>query len=297
MANKYILVPEPNFNSLLAKEPQKEMVQTGTGIGDDLDEKSLFEFVKKQLSQAKKGKKKNASTKNVLFQQRLRSYLRARKALLNRPMKVQLESIGKEFLSKYGPKNLSNALLNEDGELEPIKHVPKVEKPTESVETFKTPTEGSATDVEQTTPTTSHTPIKSRRTERVKKGREKEEGVQERLSNIAKLIGKNPSKFGVGHDDDRNNWYIINPSTKKPVVNSNIMASISRIVNPTPENAPSPPGMIYLKRKLLEDPEASQLVNPSYKQSGKGWRKQKAKSSLKKPRFQPMKWKIQKRRR
>lgn len=294
-ALKYILVPEANFNSLLAKEPpQKEMPQTGAGIGDDLQEKSLFEFVKKRLGQAKKGKKKNASTKNVLFQQRLRSYLKARKALLNRPMKVQLEAIGKEFLSKYGPKNEpQNALLDENGELEPIEQVPKVRKPSEAVETFATASEGEL----ETTPTTSRkaTPIiKSRRLERGEKVREKEKDVETRMKSLANLIAKDPAKFGVGKDE-QNHWHIINPTTKKPVVNSDIMVSISRIVNPTTQNAPSPPGMVYLRRKLLEDPEGSQLVNPSYKQSGRGCRKEKGKGK-KKPRFRPMKWTKQKRR-
>jgi hypothetical protein len=301
-ALKYILVPEPNFKSLLTETTKTTMPQTGKGISDDLEEKTLFEFVKKKLSQAKKGKKKNASTKNVLFNQRLRSYLKARKALLNRPMKVQLDSIGKELISKGGEK----AILDENGELEPIQRQPSVRTPRESVDVYRTA--GSTADwsgaddtVFDHTPTTTQqleTPIiKTRRQQRLEKSEGEKKEKQQRLNALSKLIASNPSKFGVLRDEE-GKYAIMNPQTKRPVFNSSIVVALNRLINPTPDLA-SPPGMIYLRRKILEDPEASQLIHQSSKQSGKGWLRQRKHKKVrgKKHRFQPMRWKkIQKRR-
>jgi hypothetical protein len=81
----------------------------------------------------------------LLFNQRLRSYLKARNRLLSKPFKVQLESIGKGLLAKSG----AQALVNEDGETEMLVQKPEVLNPEEPLLDFtklltpnaKTPTQ------------------------------------------------------------------------------------------------------------------------------------------------------------
>jgi hypothetical protein len=149
-ALKYLLIPEANYKSLLTKKdenitPKISSKQIGDGLGDDLTERGFLDLAKRQLQNTRKKKTKNDSAKNLLFNQRLRSYLKARNRLLSKPFKVQLESIGKGLLAKSG----AQALVNEDGETEMLVQKPEVLNPEEPLLDFtklltpnaKTPTQ------------------------------------------------------------------------------------------------------------------------------------------------------------
>jgi hypothetical protein len=133
-ALKYLLIPEANYKSLLNKNdeqmaPKISSKQMGDGLGDDLNERGFLDLAKRQLQSTRKKRTKNDSAKNLLFNQRLRSYLKARNRLLAKPFKVQLESIGKGLLTKPG----AQALVNEDGETEMLTRQPEVLKPEDSL--------------------------------------------------------------------------------------------------------------------------------------------------------------------
>jgi hypothetical protein len=133
-ALKYLLIPEANYKSLLTRDNEKmapniPSKQMGDGLGDDLTERGFLDLAKRQLQRTRKKRTKNDSAKNLLFNQRLRSYLKARNRLLSKPFKVQLESIGKGLLAKPG----AQALVNEDGETEMLTRNPEVLKPDDSL--------------------------------------------------------------------------------------------------------------------------------------------------------------------
>ena len=99
MANKFILFPEENYKALIA-EKQKPSQQGGAAMGDDFQKLSGLKFVKKKLGQVKKIKKKNVSAKNVLYNQRLRAYLKLRKQIKNKPLTINLSRQGPKMVSK-----------------------------------------------------------------------------------------------------------------------------------------------------------------------------------------------------
>ena len=123
--------------------PKIASKQIGDGLGDDLTERAFMDLAKRQLQNTRKKRTKNTSAKNLLFNQRLRSYLKARNRLLSKPFKIQLESIGKGLLAKPN----AQALVNEDGQTEMIGTKPEVLKPEEHLltnlftPTAKTPKE------------------------------------------------------------------------------------------------------------------------------------------------------------
>uniref|UniRef100_A0A183C7L2 Integrase catalytic domain-containing protein n=1 Tax=Globodera pallida TaxID=36090 RepID=A0A183C7L2_GLOPA len=73
-----------------------------------------------------------------------------------------------------------------------------------------------------------------------------------------------PKRFGVNERDK-----VINPSTGREFIDFDLAWAIERLVNPRPENAPSPSGTRELTKKLLQDPTAKQLINPVFFGSGK----------------------------
>jgi hypothetical protein len=217
--------------------------------GDDLEEKGLFEYVKKRLGAAQKGKRKNASVKNTLFNQRLRAYLKARQQLIGRPMKVQLE--GKQILTKLdGPK----ALVNEEGELEPIEVKTEVTKPDEKIEDFTN---------------LFGTPKESRQQSRRRKASEKDEELKERQRKLFALISDNSNAFGVVKDED-GILRILNPKTKRIVKGSDVVDVVKRLTSRRASFSPETPGFIYLNKKIMENEWARKLIDPFYLQHGKG---------------------------
>ncbi|KAL3075905.1 hypothetical protein niasHS_012822 [Heterodera schachtii] len=73
-----------------------------------------------------------------------------------------------------------------------------------------------------------------------------------------------PQRFGATERGQ-----IINPKTGREFIDSDLGWSIERLVDPRPENAPSPSGTKELKKKLAKDPQASRLLNPFFVGSGR----------------------------
>lgn len=300
-ALKYILIPEQNYHALMNSSP-KATVQKQEGHGltaDDLDEKAALEFVKKNLARAQKGKRRNVSAKNVLFNQRLRSYLLARNKLLNKPLKVQLEALGNKLLTK--PNSSDVGMMNEEGEVEPVEKYEKVEEPDELYESFKSA--GTSTSTEKASPSS------SRKAKKKLKADEEKLQLSTKMSKLVQLVSSDPSKFGLVKGE-KGKFQIENPRTNKPVTDSDLFSVITHLTDPR-STGNSPPGTRFFKNKLLADESARNLVDPKYLQIGKGCPrgiKSKIPKICKKIlmgknrqgkiiSFRPMKWNIQKRKR
>jgi hypothetical protein len=179
-------------------------------------------------------------------------------------MKVQLE--GKQLLTKLdGPK----ALVDEEGELEPIEVKTEVTKPDEKIEDF-TQLFG--------------TPRESRQQSRRRKASEKDEELKERQRKLITIISDNANAFGVVKDED-GIMRILNPRTKRIVKDSNAMDVVKRLTSRRASFSPETPGFIYLNKKIMENEGARKLVDPFYLQHGKGCPKIKPMCS-----FRPTKW-------
>jgi len=261
---------------------------------EDLPEHGPLEYEKAQLKKIKGRKRINLSTKNVLYNQQLRRYLRARKETKDKPIKVQLSTDPNNIrILKTGtPKDpLKVAIINDEGDLEGAdinQSVPSVRFSEAEENNYKT----AKSSAESRTGTTSGTSYSSFDDERTPTTRKKESPITPKIRGarvaseakrkadeikVEKLLGiieKNPQKFGVSKGK------IMNPQTGKPVNNSDLTWAVKRLIRPTMINAPSPSGMAYLKKNVLADPEARELLHDIYQQTGKG------KTNL----FRPVKW-------
>jgi hypothetical protein len=109
MARKLILVDEEMYKALITKQPS------------DLknDENINFNLLKSNLKKSLNRRQKNLSTKKVNYQQDLRRYLKARKEIKDRPMKVKLEN-GANLLAKPSTddKSVDAILIDSTGDLD-----------------------------------------------------------------------------------------------------------------------------------------------------------------------------------
>jgi hypothetical protein len=85
MATRLILVPEPMYRGLVESSNQKLPTST-------MDSNLGLDFVRQNLEKTKKKRIKNLSTKNILYNQELRRFLRLSKEARNKPIKVQLSN-------------------------------------------------------------------------------------------------------------------------------------------------------------------------------------------------------------
>ncbi|KAL3102906.1 hypothetical protein niasHT_026047 [Heterodera trifolii] len=210
---------------------------------DDIAERTNLGFVKRQVTAAAQKRKGNVSERNAMYNQQLRRYLKMRKEQKERPVRVQLSN-GAQLLNKTvetgvqvrpgpdEPKDQSLLITDEDEEEEI--EVPK----------FLTPINLKAG---------------SSRSPRANKKATKQQKLTEKKDHLLAIIMSDPQRFGATERGQ-----IINPKTGREFIDSDLGWSIERLVDPRPENAPSPSGTKELKKKLAQDPQASRLLNPFF---------------------------------
>ncbi|KAL3112524.1 hypothetical protein niasHT_018730 [Heterodera trifolii] len=236
MANKLILLPFEHYQGLVAA---REGVG-GVKGDDDVAGQTNLGFIKQQLETVKRKRAANVSERNVLYNQQLRRYLKIRKETKERPLKVQLSN-GAQLLNKTvetgvqvrpgpdEPKDKSVLFAGEDEEIE----VPTPIRPGNS------------------------------RSPRTNKKAAKQQEINEKKDHLLAIIMSDPQSFGA---TDRGK--IVNPKTGREFIDSDLNWSIERLVDPRPENAPSPSGTKELMRKLAQNPLASSLLNRLFVGSG-----------------------------
>lgn len=307
MAKKLILLPLDLYQGLLTSKDENKNIE------EDLDEHAPLKYEKKLLKKIGKRKIKNQSEKNVLYNQQLRRYLKRRKEVKNRPIKVQLSDDSQNVKIIKADTELKEpvkvAVLDENEELQRVKI--EEEKPsvrfassneedlfnTADENTQKTrtgssstytrissageesssKTEGSASN--KSTP--KHTPLgPKRRAARVASAAKKETN-EIKSSQLLSIIKNNENKFGV------KDGKILNPKTGKPVKGSDLKWAVNRLVTPSTINAPSPPGIKFLHNAIIADQKASEYLHDKYTQSGEGKKNKSGNTNL----FRPAKWK------
>lgn len=290
MAKKLILLPMDLYKGLI--ETKKDTVD------HDLKERAPLQYESAQLKKLKRKPRKNVSTKNVLYNQQLRRYLRARNEAKSKPVKVQVENA--QLIAKPDEKtkgNVQAAIIGDDENLEEVfmeDKTPSVRYSNSSDGVYTSPngssssrktsrsTFESVTSVKPITPKKPTPPSKSypkRESRAIATEKKKDAEKKEKL--LVNIIMMSPEKFGVNTEGR-----IINPKTGNPIANSNINWVVNRLVDPEKHEAGSPPGMKILKKNVLSDENAKQLVHPKHFQIGRGKHKIISKEQM----FRPSQW-------
>uniref|UniRef100_A0A914H3F3 Uncharacterized protein n=1 Tax=Globodera rostochiensis TaxID=31243 RepID=A0A914H3F3_GLORO len=254
MANKLILLPIEHYRGLVAAREK---------IDDDVTEQTNFGFVKQQFEKAKRKRAANVNEKSAEYNQQLRRYLKLRKEVKDKPVKVQLSN-GMRLMTK--PPATGVQLKPGPEEVEETIVIGGSEADDDEAATISTPKFSTPKEVE-----VGPEPRPSRKRDL------KKQEIMAKEQQLLSIIKSDPKRFGVNARDK-----IINPSTGREFIDFDLTRAIERLVNPRPENAPSPSGTRELTKKLLQDPTARQLLNPLFVGSGK---------PIKRAGFCPSKWK------
>jgi hypothetical protein len=244
----------------------------------DLKEEAPVKYEEKLLKKVRGQRRKNLSTKNVLYSQQLRRYLRTRKEAKEKPLKVRFADDDVKYFKKEVKEPLKVAIKNEDGELERVEvdeSVPSVRsgEPAEDIygsargsvsssrkSSSSRSTNGSSVDFSgaEQTPKSSILPRG-----RGKFEEEKKSATKIKVKQLLDILHEDPEKFGLSRSGG-----IINPQKGKPFAKSSVERAVERLVSPSVKNAPSPPGTSHLKRLILKDPKAKSFLEET--QIGKG---------------------------
>ena len=232
MTTKYLLVPEQLYRGLVNQEP------------DNIN----LDFERKLVEKTKRVKKK-PDEKNVHYNQEFRRYLKLKKESDEKPVKVELTN-GAKVISKK-PKTIrsypyasssrrnsqASSFQSATSHQEHLVQTDEDDEPT-LVHTT-TPTQN----VGMTTRQANVTPVSSqfrRRFDIVKR--------------LQQLILANPKKFNVTSIGK-----ILNTSGQA-IKNSDLHHSLERIIQPSTENMPSPPGTKQLRNAIKNDSIAARIL-------------------------------------
>jgi hypothetical protein len=282
MANKLVLVPMDLYKGLLT-----------TPNNEDLKERVPLHYETTQLRKIKRKPRKNASAKNVLYQQQFRRYLRARKEAQSKPIKVQFEDM-KILARPEKNAGVQAVQVGDEGDLDEVfvrEKRPTVRFSSDADDEASTPSRssrrsstktsassltsveeppkaGTSAELKTPSPVKTKSPINAKRqSQALKASKAKDNLAKKNL--LTELIMKNPGDFGVSGKQ------IINPQTGKPVDRSDLTWAIDHLIEPSFSG--SPPGIKFLKKKVLANEVARQIINPKHLQRGEG-------------KFRPTKW-------
>lgn len=244
MARKLVLVDEQMYNALINSADANRLRQTPppppppafeNNVDDD---KTSFIRMKDNAEKALKKRRRNLSTKNLLYQQELRRYLKARKKLQGKPVHVKFNDRN-IFIKPSADKSKTNVgIMTESGDV--------MEE-----EIFKTPTkiyEGTLKqEKEEKEGIFSDTPKRPTQ--------EEEERIP--LSHYPKILFQhvmgNKETYGISEEGK-----LMRGSLK--LKTAEVDDIINHFFNKKPGTA-SPPGYKTLEPKLLRDPNVKHFLD------------------------------------
>ncbi|HEX4852020.1 MAG TPA: hypothetical protein VFV08_14495 [Puia sp.] len=97
MAKKLILVNEDMYKTMLNKQKQQSDITK-----EDLNDEDAINlnFIRRIMKKAKEKRGRNMGAKNIAYNQELRRYLKLRKEVKDKPLKVELSNLAKLIMKK-----------------------------------------------------------------------------------------------------------------------------------------------------------------------------------------------------
>jgi hypothetical protein len=234
MSTKFVLIPDDMYRSLI-NDKRNDQSQLGVN------------FSKSSLEKIIKSKNKNLTSKNLLYNQELRRYLKANKEETDKPVKVEMVK-DKETKIKgvmiRTPENNQERLV-----------LPNLDENDDHTTVSPPASETEWRPADQMNfGTTNQTPISNYYLRP-----EYTPPSDNRAERILLIMKRNPAAFGL------NSRMKVLSYSGKPIINSDVIESVNRILHPNPHDNYSPPGTPLLRKKILDDPVTSSIYNENQK--------------------------------
>lgn len=246
MARKFVLVPEDMYQSFLA---------SNQSLGDT----ARLADIKREADQALISKNSTPSKRRVAYEKKLRDFLKLRREIVEKPIKVAVEKKEAEFKPFSLPARIGKRQARQAPPKRPTK---SPEQPRlENEENAATPPR---TEQQQQVPETPHRPETARRQELDAERERRQKALEERANAVYEYVSKDPAKFGITPEGQ------IIGNKNKLIENSNVRDAVNRILAKNTVGS-SPPGTTIFRSRLLQDENIKRIINPST-QSGQGSR-------------------------
>ena len=310
MAKKMILVNEDIYKTLLNKQNQATKGDL-TKVDLDNEDSINLNFIRKNMKKARDRRGKNASAKNVAYNQELRRYLCLRKEIKDKPLKVELSNLAKLLLKKKEnssdniPKRFRRlskvtdkdsiiaAMLNDEGDYESFDFDEESYKQGD-LQKYLSPENNPF--YKFFDPDISTEEAKKRRQSKIKTPMEKKEIIQEQSNKSTPSKIVYPPEIKNMHEAEKIYDYIMEDPDKfgfnaygnvikggKPILHSRLAPIIEYLLEESKPGFVQPPGYKLISKDLKNDPYIYKLIQ-AYKKNKKSKRRQ---SST----FKPQQWK------
>lgn len=249
MARKFLLVPSEAYRELLALSDSSEVLSGARG----------------HMDRILRTKKLNASTKNALYNQQQRGFLKLRKEILERPVKVEVAGGPKLLVGTQGVGAYTDAESEEPDE-EVLQSIPDVNlrQPTTPVRPPPRRKRGAPRDTSSSAeePTPPQAPHRGRTARTEARDQNKDllnAAVQRHFEKIAGIISADRAAFGVDAQGQLLN------SKGEPMRHSNYREALQRILQQdvlaSGAGGTSPVGTTHLRALLRRNPATKSLLS------------------------------------
>ena len=248
-----ILVPEEMYRGMLSSN-------------ETLGNTARVFAAKQEAGSILRSRKKPPGVRRVLYEKKMRDFLKLRQEAVDRPVKVEISRppvakhskpfddvatawVGKQRKRKAAKRTGDNAPPG--GSMPPEGfYTPPNPPPTgdEGSAPPPPPKKGRSSSAPHSTPKT------SRRRVLEQKGAEKQGSIDEHVKKVIDYVSQNRAKFGVS-DAGR----VLGPNNAE-VKHSNIEDVVKSLVQPVYKAGGSPPGTSYIRSRLMKDKEAAEMI-------------------------------------
>lgn len=244
MVRKMVLVPEEMYRGMLSSSET---------LGDTARVMEAKQAVTSVLRSRKK-----PGVRRVLYDKKIRDFLKLRKEAVDRPVKVEFNqtSVAQEE-EQVKPAAAASKNKNRRRKIPtsspPGTHVPpgQVYMPPPPPPSGQETPRGAPRRSESAGPTPRTT---SRRNILQQEKAQKENAIADEMKKLIDYVNENRSRFGVTEDGR-----IIGKNAAE-VKHSSIESAVRGIVHPIPAASGTPPGTSYLRSRLQRDPQGQELI-------------------------------------
>jgi hypothetical protein len=272
MARKLLLVPADQYQHMLSAQKDEDPLLAHT----EKEMKSLLKGGRKRKG-AKGGKRMNISIRRALYDQQVNRYLKQRREVKNRPVKVEVVNKGGAKLTlapKAGSEEIMGTMMGDYGDRDAS--VRNVDFTTPTAQLLPTPSTASGTVASRVNGSSSGGRRKSVR-------RAKTQGEAERLAKVQSKfeseVWKNRAGLGINDEGE------VLGAGNKPINDSDYKEVVKMMFGINLKEF-HPKGGEKLRQKIINHP----TLGPLYKSLKSGVGTPQSGRGSKRPAFRPSRW-------
>lgn len=257
MARRMVLVPEDMYRNMIASS-------------QPLSDAARVASAKAEADRVLLRSRKNKGQRRILYAKKLRDFLKIRKEVTERPLKVEIsgrdptaQTANQSTITDTSPtkkrtkKSKRKKKDATDDGLQPLTAEDMARLFPDPAQKETTPPLPNPEPSVETTPVATHSRYANQKEWRERR----QKALRERVDQVIQFVRDNGEQFGITSEGR------IIGQKEKPVNHSNFQAAIENLINPPTDplgiriGGQTPPGTWIMRSRLMKDPIASKMIN------------------------------------